>query len=110
MYLLSVLAQDEETQRKGCVWVLLNIKPLVSPGERADAVHFTNLMVNLGPIRHVGIHFCYDAPQQTMISNLEALLSSANQFSCVRFRIHSGRSIKELAGLGALLGLPLYEY
>ena len=96
MYLLSVLAQDEETQRKGCVGILFNIDPFRRPADPADAVHLSNLYLNLGPIRHVGFHLCYDEPQPTMILNLESALSSANQFSRVRFRVHSGTSTKEL--------------
>jgi hypothetical protein len=96
MYFLSVLAQDEDTQRQGCVMILFNMDPFRRPMDPADSVHLTNLNNNLGPIRFVGYHFCYDEPQPAMISNLETALSSSHQSSRVRFRVHSGTSTKEL--------------
>ena len=96
LYLLSVLAQAEETQRKGCVGLLFNMHPFRRPMHPEDAVHLTNLMINLAPIRYVGHHFCYDEPQPTTISNLESALSSVHQFSRVRVRVYSGTSTKEL--------------
>ena len=96
LYFLSVLAQDEETQRKGCVAILFNMHPFRRPMDPGDAVHLPNLYMNLGPIRYVGHHFCYDEPQPSMISNLESALSSVHQFSRVRVRVYSGTSTKEL--------------
>ena len=96
LYFLSVLAQDEETQRKGCLTILFNMHPFRRPMDPEGVVHLPNLYMNLGPIRYVGHHFCYDEPQPTMISNLKKTLSLADQFSCVRIRVHSGTSTKEL--------------
>ena len=95
MYLVSVLMQDEETQRKGCVGILFNTNPFRRPMDPTDAVHCTNLMINLAPIRYVGFHFCYDDLHRTMISTLAILLSSAGQFNCARSRVHSGMSKKK---------------
>ena len=96
LYFLSVVAQDEETQRKGCVAILFNMHPFRRPMDPNDSVRLTNVNMNLGPIRFVGHHFCYDEPQPTMISNLESAMSSAHQFSRVRIRVYSGTSTKEL--------------
>ena len=92
MYLLSVLAQDEETQRKGCVGILLNTNRLVRrPVEPADGFNLlTNLMGNLGPIRYVGYHFCDEDPKQNVMSNLGSIVSAAPEFIHLRFRFHSG--------------------
>jgi hypothetical protein len=95
MYILSVLAQDEETQRKGCVGISLNIEPFWIPAESAHYFRFANLVGNLAPVRYVSYHFCIDDPLKAMmISNLGAILSAtANKITrCVRFRIHSGTS------------------
>ena len=96
LYFISVLAQDEETQRKGCVLVLFNMHPFRRPMDPNDSVRLTNVNMNLGPIRFVGHHFCYDEPQPSMISNLESAMSSVHQFSRIRFRVYSGTSTKEL--------------
>ena len=96
LYFISVLAQDEETQRKGCVAILFNMHPFRRPMDPEGAVHLPNLYMNLGPIRYVGHHFCYDEPQPSMISNLESALSSVHQLNRVRIRVYSGTSKKEL--------------
>ena len=91
MYLLSVLAQDEDSQREGCVGITLNMSPF-RPVDPADTFRLTNLMSSLARIRYVGYHFCIDGLQQeSMISSFGTVLSSAHQFSLVRFRVHSGR-------------------
>ena len=98
LYFISVLAQDEETQRKGCVLVLFNMHPFRRPmgPPPAAAIHSAHL-IKLSPIRYVGLHLCYDDPHQTMSSNLAILLSSsADQFNCARTRVHSGTSKKKL--------------
>jgi hypothetical protein len=97
MYALCVLAQDEETQRKGCVGVFMNMNPFRWPVEPAYTFKLVNLMGNLGPIRYVGYHFCIDDLQeQSTISNLENIVASAQQFARMRFRFHSGTSTVEL--------------
>jgi hypothetical protein len=99
MYLLSVLAQHEETQRKGCVGILFentNHHPVRWPVEPADAFNLTDLMWNLAPIRYVGYHFCDDDPKQIMISDLESVMSAVHQLTSLRFRFHSGTSTREL--------------
>jgi hypothetical protein len=99
MYLLSVLAQDEETQRKGCVGILFenaNHHPVRQPVQQADAFNLTDLMWNLGPIRYVGYHFCNDDSKRIMISNLESTMSAVHPFTSLRFRFHSGTSTREL--------------
>jgi hypothetical protein len=97
MYVLSVLAQDEETQRKGCVGILMTTNPFRRPVEPAYTFKLVNLMGNLGPIRYVGYHFCIDDLQeQSTISNLENIVASAQQFARMRFRFHSGTSTVEL--------------
>jgi hypothetical protein len=93
MYLLSVLAQDEETQRKGCVGIFVNRNPFRQSMEHAFKL--TNLFLNLGPIRYVGFHFCIDDHKQSMVAHLETVLSTAPQFSRVRFRFHSGTLTQE---------------
>jgi hypothetical protein len=93
VYLLSILAQDEETQKKGCVGIFINMKAFGVPVDPAHAFQLTNLMGNLGPIRYVGYHFCSDDPQQTRVSNLETIVSSAQESTRVRFRFHSGKYI-----------------
>jgi hypothetical protein len=102
MYLLSVLAQDEETQRKGCVGIFINMKPFRRPVDQSDWLKLANLMGNLAPIRYLGYHFCEDDSQQTVSSRIETLLSAAaSQFDRLRFRFHSGTSTRELdLGLG----------
>jgi hypothetical protein len=98
MYLLSVLAQDEETQRKGCVGVFMNMKPFRRPTEAADTVSITNFVGNLAPIRYVGYHFCNDEdPRKVVISPLEPIEPpSAHQSPFLRLRFHSGTLTKEL--------------
>jgi hypothetical protein len=87
MYILSVLAQDEETQRKGCVGIFMNVHPFRRPAELA--FNLTNLLTNIGPIRYEGYHFCLD--EQSMPSNLEAIVSSVHLSTrCVRIRYHAG--------------------
>jgi hypothetical protein len=103
MYLLSVLAQDEETQRKGCVGIFMNVHPFRRPVELA--FNLTNLMTNIGPMRYEAIHFCVD--EQSMPPNLESVVSSVHQPTrCARIRFHSGT----LQGIWicALLGLRFY--
>jgi hypothetical protein len=87
MYLISVLAQDEETQRKGYVGIFMNVHPFRRPVELA--FNITNLLTNIGPIRYEGWHFCVD--EQSMPSNLEAIVSSVHlSTSCARIRFHAG--------------------
>jgi hypothetical protein len=90
MYLLSVLAQDEEMQRKGCVGIFMNLNLFWRSVEPADISNLTNLMMNFGPIRYVGFHICNDLPQQSMVSNVETLVSSKPRFTYSRVRFHSG--------------------
>jgi hypothetical protein len=87
MYLLSVLAQDEETQRKGCVGIFMNVHPFRRPAEPAAIFNLANLMIKLGPIRYEGWHFCLD--EHSMISKPKVLL--ARQLPCLRIRYHAGR-------------------
>ena len=96
MYLLSVLAQDQATQRKGCVGILMNVNPLQGPPKPADTLKLTNLMVNVGPVRYVGYHFSLS--QKSMISTLQPILLATSPLStrCARIRFHSGTSTKEL--------------
>jgi hypothetical protein len=105
MYVLSILAQDEETQRKGCVGILMNIDPFWRPIEKADNFRLPNLMCNLGPVRYGGFHFCVS--RKTMISNpvTQSILSAMTSqifARSVRFRFHSGTSTS-----GVELGLDL---
>jgi hypothetical protein len=92
MYMLSVLAQDEETQMKGCVGILFNMNPFGKPTGVGDTFSLTNLISNLAPVRYVGYHLCIDNPQ--LSSMLGAMLSATAHIitRCVRFRIHSGTS------------------
>jgi hypothetical protein len=112
MYLLSVLAQDEETQRKGCVGIFMSMNPLRRPVEPADPFEHFNLMVDLAPIRYLGYHFCDDDSQQTMISRVETVLSAAQKFKRLRFRFHSGTSTRGDSWTWAflVLGLLLSQY
>jgi hypothetical protein len=114
MYLLSVLAQDEETQRKGFVGIFMNMDTFkwpVTPAESNDIYHF---MGNLAPIRYVGFHFCNDAdPRQTMTSNYETtvLPSAQDQYTFLRLRFHAGTSTTgSRTWAWALLGLLQYQY
>jgi hypothetical protein len=87
MYLLSVLAQDEETQRKGCVGIFMNVHPFRRPAELA--FNLTNLLNNIGPIRYEGWHFCVD--EQSMPSNLGPVVSSVHLSTrFARLRFHAG--------------------
>jgi hypothetical protein len=87
MYLLSVLAQDEESQMTGCVGIFMNVNPFRRPVE--FAFNLTNLLSNIGPIRYEAFHFCID--EQTMPSNLEAVVSSVHHPTrCARIRFHAG--------------------
>jgi hypothetical protein len=91
MYVLSVLAQDEETQRKGCVGILLNMKPFRQPTGAADTLSLANFMGNLSPVRYVGYHLCIDNPQQSMLAAI--LSATTHQITrSVRVRFHSGTS------------------
>ena len=96
MYLLSVLAQDQATQRKGCVGILMNVHPFQRPAKPTDAFRLTNLMANVGPVRYVGYHFC--ASHKSMILNLQPILLATSPIltRCARIRFHSGTSTKEL--------------
>jgi hypothetical protein len=96
MYLLSVVAQDEEAQRKGCVGMFMNMDPFLLPVEPEAAFKLSNMMFNVGPIRYVGMHFCIDDTQQSMFSKLETVLSSTQQSTRARFRFHSGTSTRDL--------------
>jgi hypothetical protein len=109
MYMLSVLAQDEETQMKGCVGIFMNMNPFRRPVELAATFSLTNLILNLAPVRYVGYHFCSADSQQSAISKLESIFSSAPQSGRVRFRYHSGTSTMEL-DLGLTLFASIYKF
>jgi hypothetical protein len=100
MYVLSIAAQDEDTQRKGCVGICINVDPFQRSVVPADLLKLCNLMANVGPVRYVGCHFCVS--QKSMLSNSLALsiLQATPQWCtgtrCVRFRLHSGTSTREL--------------
>jgi hypothetical protein len=96
MYLLSVLAQDEEAQRNGCVGIFMNMDPFLLPVEAVASFKVAHLLFNVGPIRYVGMHFCIDDTQQSVFSKLENILSSAQQSTRVRFRYHSGTPTRDL--------------
>jgi hypothetical protein len=100
MYVLSIAAQDEDTQRKGCVGILINVDPFRRSVEPADNLKLCNFMANLGPVRYVACHFCVS--QESRISNaltlsiLQATPRWCTGTRCVRFRLHSGTSTREL--------------
>jgi hypothetical protein len=79
MYVLSILAQDEDTQRKGCVAIIMNIDPFRRPVDPVDHFRLANFMGNDGPVRYGACHFCVS--QQSMISNplLQSTLSVTSQ-------------------------------
>jgi hypothetical protein len=79
MYVLSILAQDEDTQRKGCVAIIMNIDPFRRPVDPVDHSRLANFMGNDGPVRYGACHFCVS--QQSMFSTplLQSILSVTSQ-------------------------------
>jgi hypothetical protein len=104
MYLISAFAQDEETQRKGCVGIFMNMKPFRRPVDPADdSKNIYHFMGNLAPIRYVGYHFCNDEdPRKNMISSVKPTEPpSAHQpATFLRLRFHSGTSTTKELDLG----------
>jgi len=87
-FLMTAAATDEETQKRGTVFILLNMGP------RAVAFDFISAskippMLGWLPVKLGGLHICYDNPNISLL--LSAFLLAVGSFARVRCRGHLGR-------------------
>jgi hypothetical protein len=82
------VAEDEETQKKGVVLILINAGPNKISDPYASW-KVSRVMPSLC-VRFVGIHYCYDS---VVISKMFSLtMMMAGKESRLRFRTHFGES------------------
>jgi hypothetical protein len=89
VYLLSAAAEDEETQRRGFVFVVYHIFPMKFFSQ-FDHELFYNVpeVLDWLPIRITGCHFCYNNPLIRSVAAV-AMLVCGPELRAI-FRLHHG--------------------
>jgi hypothetical protein len=103
-YLLNSLVEnDEETQRRGCVGIVYNL----GPNRSIDQSHAHALWEQLDgiPIRFDCVHYMYDTEETDQA--MTAFLTTADDRTRVRFRLHFGTSLEDCKLSLLSVGLPV---
>eukprot|EP00980_Cylindrotheca_fusiformis_P030879 scaffold25563_cov127-Cylindrotheca_fusiformis.AAC.1 len=109
-YLMSTLSEDEESQKKGCVFVLNS----TGLSERYRRFHRETpsrilAIAQYLPIRLACLHYCYDSSNSFPSIVLSELASAAQSIVRVRIRTHKGSHTECLYKLMSF-GIPVEEY
>eukprot|EP00980_Cylindrotheca_fusiformis_P029140 scaffold22737_cov120-Cylindrotheca_fusiformis.AAC.3 len=105
-YIMSALSEDEETQKKGFifVWNRIGISGRHEYFRRALALGILEIFQVL-PIRMACLHYCYNSSSPV----LAVLASAAKSIIRVRVRTHRGSHTECLYELGSF-GIPVQEF
>jgi hypothetical protein len=86
---MSSLADDEETQKKGVVFVSYNLDMPERPDESRRGVIWSNSVIAQSlPIRVTGFHYCYNSSKAGPF--LPLLAHAVGSVIRVRMRTHRG--------------------
>jgi hypothetical protein len=92
-YLLMAEIEDEETQKKGMVAILVNIgKNRIVKFEKSCARQLSTLTGSL-PCRWAALHFCFDDPASSVLGAIVMLMVESRVRA--RFREHEGEFREE---------------
>ena len=103
--LLECASKDEQSQKRGAVWVILNLGPNRQedhPDQCQDLAQ-SNSFVQSVPLRFEGFHICSDAPQRKEFGTL-AVAKACDRYR-FRSRQHYG-SLHELKLVLMSFGIP----
>jgi hypothetical protein len=103
-YLLSSIAEDEETQKKGMVFISYSLDSKLESNEENDHVWWACILCAQSlPVRFSSFHYCYNTP--TIGSNMKLFISAGNPFTRARMRMHQG---KEMIMVSFFISLFIY--
>eukprot|EP00980_Cylindrotheca_fusiformis_P012259 scaffold2995_cov130-Cylindrotheca_fusiformis.AAC.4 len=110
IYLVSTVMEDEETQKKGVVFVA-NVSGVSARHEQCHRKLAMRLLAlaDFFPTRVACLHFCYNSSSRFAPILLSVLASAATSILRVRIRTHDGSHTEWLYKLMSF-GIPIQEF
>jgi hypothetical protein len=89
VYLLSAAAEDEETQRRGFVFVVYHMFPMKLSQFDRELFYDLPQVLDWLPVRFTGCHFCYNDPLVRSVVTVCMLMAGPELRA--RCRVHHGK-------------------